>query len=169
MAEMPAQVPGPAGSFSCALHGLARELVTCRRMTPAIASVAAAPRKSLAGCGGGLPNSSKARAVNGSRLGCGRSRRPMRARLLCGLMLRWIPAQVMIGTSPGRCLSGALRPGGTGSPVGSRFGGPRAEAATWARGRDVILQLAVAFPSLQVLPSVADEGRGERSWMVAQT
>src|SRR5215470_14898853 len=99
MAEMPAQVPGPARGFSCALHGLARELVTCRRMTPVIASVAAAPRKSLARCGGGLCSSSKARAVNGSWGACAGYRRLMRADLRDELILRWIPPAQGRGTS----------------------------------------------------------------------
>src|SRR5215470_6730812 len=100
MAEMPTQVPDPARGFSGARHGLARALVTSSRMAPVIARVAAAPRKSLAWCAGGLCSSSKARAVNGSEGGCAGYRRLMRADLRGDLILQWIPppARAVTGT-----------------------------------------------------------------------
>jgi hypothetical protein len=90
---MPEHAAAPGRGFDSAPHWLARPSVTCNRIAPMTAIVTAAPRKSLARCGGGSWGLPKPGIVDRSLLSCRSCRRPTRVGSLRGLILGGFPRE----------------------------------------------------------------------------
>src|SRR5215475_11043140 len=92
MAGTPEQAPGPARGFGPVPHWLARRFVACSTIAPMIASVIAAPRKSLA------VNGDRRGAADGPGPACHRCQHLIRPAGPPDLMPQWVPWPAQAGT-----------------------------------------------------------------------
>src|SRR6476646_4105371 len=93
MAGTRQQAPVPVRRLGPTPHWLARPFVACKTIAPMIASVTAAPRKSLAMLVGGR------RRADGSRLACHRCQHLIRPAGSPAPMPQWVPTPAPAGTS----------------------------------------------------------------------
>src|SRR5262247_3503685 len=100
MADTPEQPPARVRGFGPVPHGLARRFVACKTIAPMIASVIAAPRRSLAMLDGGL------READGSRPACHRCQHLARPAGSPDPMSQWVPRRRR--PEPGPAAAGGL-------------------------------------------------------------